>query len=65
MIVALLPKYVDPTPVRLAAVTKPELLLKFRLFAVAFAFDSAPTVRFVPEIIAVPVALSVRLAAEL
>ena len=62
---ALLPKCVEPRPLRLAAVIVPDALEKFRLAAFVFELLNAPTVRPVPEIVAEAEVPTVRLAVEL
>ena len=63
VMLALLPKRVEPAPASEARVIVPEPLVKFRALAVVLAFVTAPAiVRSVPLIVDVPVASSVRVA---
>ena len=63
VMVALLPKCVLPRPVRLATEIAPVVPEKFKLPVVVFALVTAPTLRSVPEIVAVAFESSERLAA--
>ena len=66
VIVAALPKRVEPAPVSEARVIVPVSPEKFRLLAVVLAFVTAPeSVRPVPEIVAVPKDVMSRVAAAL